>query len=76
MRAIAIDTATDDSVLVKRLRAPGLPATVLPIGPGASAMPIGVQAICAQFDDRTTLAFARRVEEVIGGFVAPPRRDA
>lgn len=49
----------------------GLPATAMPIGFGASGLPVGVQAIGAQFEDRTTIAFARLAEEAFGGFVAP-----
>ena len=49
----------------------GLPATVIPIGV-ADGLPIGVQIIGPEFEDRTPLAFARLVEREFGGFVAPP----
>jgi amidase len=49
----------------------GLPATVIPIGV-AEGLPIGVQIIGPEFEDRTPLAFARAVEREFGGFVAPP----
>ena len=39
----------------------GLPATVIPIGV-AEGLPIGVQIIGPEFEDRTPLAFARMVE--------------
>ena len=49
----------------------GLPATVIPIGV-AEGLPIGVQIIGQEFDDRTTLAFASLVEREFGGFMPPP----
>jgi amidase len=50
----------------------GLPATVAPVGLGDSGLPVGVQIIGARFEDRTTIAFARGLSELVGGFVAPP----
>ena len=49
----------------------GLPATVVPIAI-ADALPIGVQIIGPEYEDRTPLAFARLVEREFGGFAAPP----
>jgi amidase len=49
----------------------GLPATVVPIGV-TTGLPIGVQIIGPEFEDRTPLAFARLIEREFGGFVAPP----
>ena len=49
----------------------GLPATVVPIGV-TEGLPIGVQIIGPEFEDRTTLAFARLVEREFGGFAPPP----
>jgi amidase len=49
----------------------GLPATVIPIGV-TDGLPIGVQIIGPEFEDRTPLAFARAIEREFGGFVAPP----
>ena len=46
----------------------GLPATVAPIGLSKSGLPVGVQIIGAQFEDRTTIDFARGLSE-------PPRRS-
>jgi amidase len=51
----------------------GLPATAMPIGLGASGLPVGVQVIGPHLEDRTPLAFARLAEREFGGFVAPPR---
>jgi amidase len=49
----------------------GLPATVIPIGV-TDGLPIGVQIIGPEFEDRTPLAFARLIEREFGGFIAPP----
>ena len=49
----------------------GLPATVVPIAI-ADGLPIGVQIIGPEYEDRTPLAFARLVEREFGGFAAPP----
>jgi len=50
----------------------GLPATVIPIGIGASGLPIGIQIIGPYLEDRSTLAFAELAERELGGFVPPP----
>ena len=50
----------------------GLPATVAPVGLSESGLPVGVQIIGARFEDRTTIAFAQGLSELVGGFVAPP----
>ena len=48
-----------------------LPSTVLPTGPAADGLPVGVQAMGAEFDDRTTIAFAGWMAREFGGFVPP-----
>jgi len=53
----------------------GLPATVAPVGLSESGFPVGIQIIGARFEDRTTIAFARGLSELVGGFVAPPRYE-
>jgi amidase len=55
---------------------PGLPATVLPLGPSPDGLPIGIQAIGPAYGDRTTIDFARCVEREIGGFTPPPLGQA
>ena len=50
----------------------GLPATAAPIGRSETGLPIGVQIIGPYLEDRTPIAFAARLEPVVGGFVAPP----
>ncbi len=49
-----------------------LPSTVFPTGPAADGLPIGLQAIGAEFADRTTIEFARLMAQEIGGFRPPP----
>jgi len=50
----------------------GLPVTVAPVGLSDSGLPVGIQIIGDRFEDLTTLAFARALSEVLGGFVSPP----
>jgi amidase len=50
----------------------GLPATVAPIGLSDSGLPVGIQIIGARLEDRTTIAFARGLSGLVGGFKAPP----
>jgi amidase len=50
----------------------GLPATAIPIGPGNSGLPVGVQLIGPYLEDRTPLAFAQLAEREFGGFRPPP----
>lgn len=49
-----------------------LPSTVFPTGASKDGLPIGLQAMGAAFDDRTTIEFARLMADEIGGFVPPP----
>jgi amidase len=55
---------------------PGLPASVVPVGPatsGSSAgLPVGLQIMGPFGGDRTTLAVAGWIEELLGGFRPPP----
>jgi len=48
-----------------------LPSTVFPTGPAADGLPIGLQAVSAEFNDFTCIEFARLIEQEMGGFVAP-----
>jgi amidase len=48
-----------------------LPSTVFPTGPSREGLPIGLQAVGAEFADYTCIEFARLVAEQIGGFVPP-----
>ena len=49
-----------------------LPATVVPVGRTPSGLPVGIQIVGPYLEDHTTLAAARCVEELLGGFVPPP----
>ncbi|KAK7590934.1 hypothetical protein V9T40_002547 [Parthenolecanium corni] len=48
-----------------------LPATVVPIGITNNGLPIGIQVIAAQNQDRLCFAVAEYIESVIGGWVPP-----
>lgn len=48
----------------------GLPATVMPVGDGD--LPVGLQIIGPQLEDRTPLRFAELFEAQFGGFRPPP----
>jgi amidase len=50
----------------------GLPVTTAPIARSPEGLPIGVQIIGPEFEDRTPIEFARLIEREFGGFVAPP----
>jgi amidase len=52
-----------------------LPSTVFPTGPANDGLPIGLQAVSAEFEDATCIEFARLVEREFGGFVAPSGYD-
>lgn len=49
-----------------------LPSTVFPTGPSRDGLPIGLQAVGAEFDDLVCIDFARLVADEIGGFTPPP----
>ena len=53
----------------------GLPATVAPVGFNNSGLPVGIQIIGARLEDRTTIAFAKGLSKLTGGFIAPPGYD-
>lgn len=49
-----------------------LPATVAPVGFTPAGLPVGIQIVGPYLEDRTPLAFARHLADVIGGFEPPP----
>lgn len=49
-----------------------LPVTTAPIGRTDKGLPVGVQIVAPFLDDRTALAFARCLHDVIGGYEPPP----
>lgn len=54
----------------------GQPATAFPVGFTRAGLPLGLQAIGPYLEDRTTIRFAARVAERIGGFRRPPGYEA
>ncbi len=53
-----------------------LPVTVPPVGFTASGLPVGIQVVAPYLHDRTALAFARCMSDVVGGYVPPPAAHA
>ena len=53
-----------------------LPVTMAPVGLTSQGLPVGIQIVGPYLEDRTTIDFASRLREMIGGFVAPPGYEA
>ena len=51
----------------------GLPATTAPAGRTSTGLPVGLQIVGPYLEDATTIEFAARMAESIGGFEPPPR---
>lgn len=49
-----------------------LPATVAPVGLASDGLPVGLQIVGPYLEDRSTIDFARRLADVVGGYVTPP----
>jgi amidase len=49
-----------------------LPSTVFPTGLSEAGLPIGLQAVGGEYQDRTCIEFARLMANEFGGFVSPP----
>ena len=49
-----------------------LPASVAPVGITSEGLPVGVQIIGPHLEDKTPIAVAAMLEEILGGFRAPP----
>jgi amidase len=54
----------------------GIPATVAPIGRTAAGLPVGMQILAPMWEDGTSIEFAERLGEAIGGFASPPEENA
>lgn len=50
-----------------------LPATAVPVGLARSGLPVGLQLVGPFLEDRTPLAIAAELAELVGGFRPPPR---
>lgn len=53
----------------------GLPATAAPLELNEAGLPIGAQIVGPFLEDRTTIEFARLMEEAFGGFRPPPHLE-
>jgi amidase len=51
---------------------PYLPATAAPVGKTSSGLPVGIQIVGPYLEDRTTIDFARKMADVVGGYERPP----
>ena len=49
-----------------------LPSVAVPVGRTVRGLPVGVQVVADFHQDRTALAVAQRITDVLGGFEAPP----
>jgi fatty acid amide hydrolase 2 len=49
----------------------GLPVTEVPLGLGSKGLPLGVQVVGGRDRDHVTIAVARELERVFGGWVPP-----
>jgi len=49
-----------------------LPSVVAPVGRTSEGLPVGAQLVGPYLEDRTPLDVARRLADVVGGFVPPP----
>jgi len=53
----------------------GLPVTLIPAGKTPDNLPVGLQIMGPFLEDGTTLDLACKLEDVLGGFTAPPGFD-
>jgi len=49
-----------------------LPSTVAPAGQSPEGLPLGLQAVAAEGEDKTAIEFCRLTANEIFGFQAPP----
>ncbi len=49
-----------------------LPSTVVPVGLTPDGLPVGIQVVAPFLEDRTGLAVARLLEQLLGGYQIPP----
>jgi amidase len=62
----------DQFAWVQAVGAVYLPAVVAPAGIAADGLPVGIQIVGPYLHDRTVIAFAQALSELIGGFTPPP----
>jgi amidase len=63
---------TDHFAWTGPIGAAHLPASVAPAGRTPDGLPVGIQIVAPHLEDRTSIDFARRLADEIGGFEAPP----
>lgn len=68
----AVDYVSSLSVWSSLASASYLPATTAPVGFSPEGLPVGIQIIGPYLEDSSTVAFARLLSKVVGGFTAPP----
>ena len=61
-----------DFVYTAIINVMGFPSTQVPLGLNADGVPLGVQVVAAHGNDHLTIAVARYLERVFGGWVPPP----
>jgi amidase len=49
-----------------------LPSTCAPVGRTRGGLPVGLHIVAPYLEDRSSIDFAARLAEVIGGYVPPP----
>ncbi|MDG1197291.1 MAG: amidase [Actinomycetota bacterium] len=49
-----------------------LPSTVVPVGNTKEGLPVGIQVVGPYLGDRTTIEFAKYMEQLLGGYKVPP----
>ena len=49
-----------------------LPAVSAPVGFTSTGLPVGLQTVAPFLEDRTAVDLARRITQVVGGFLSPP----
>ena len=49
-----------------------LPVVVASVGLTSAGLPVGIQIVAPHLEDRTAIAVARHIADVVGGFRAPP----
>lgn len=75
-RTIDVDGAprpySDQFAWLQAIGVVQLPVVTAPIGRTPAGLPVGIQVVAPYLEDRTAIDFARRMAEVVGGYVAPP----
>ena len=65
----------DQQIWTGMVTMPFLPAVSAPIGPARSGLPVGIQVVAPHLRDRTAVAVAGQISDLVGGFRPPPGSD-